>query len=153
MRRALQVSLEWCGRPTQVDLVPMCLLLERIAMAVGGAGASVEKIAELLASLVGAIRSPDQGHPTHASVPAMMTVEQVALRLQVSPGFAYEAIADGRLKHHRFGKAQGGIRVSEGQLLEFLRQTERGGSGVEPQSHLDRKPARPNSFKFLPPPS
>lgn len=62
--------------------------------------------------------------------PAMMTVEEVARRLNMSDSFVYGAIADGRLKHHRFGKGQGGIRVSESQLSAFLSETERAGAPV-----------------------
>ena len=59
--------------------------------------------------------------------PDMMTVEDVARRLKASDSFVYGAIASGRLTHHRLGKGQGGIRVSEEQLAAFLRVTERGG--------------------------
>ena len=46
----------------------------------------------------------------------------------MSDSFVYGAIADGRLKHHRFGKGQGGIRISEQQLSAFLAETERVGT-------------------------
>ncbi len=60
--------------------------------------------------------------------PDMMTVEDVARRLNVSDSFVYGAVADGRLKHHRLGKGQGGIRISESQLSAFLAETERTGT-------------------------
>ena len=81
--------------------------------------------------------------------PDMMTVEDVALRLKASDSFVYGAIADGRLKHHRLGKGQGGIRVSEEQFGAFLKLTERGGD-PEPQSPKAAKP-RPGPFRHLPP--
>lgn len=63
--------------------------------------------------------------------PDMMTVEDVARRLKASDSFVYEAIASGRLTHHRLGKGQGGIRVSEQQLSAFLADTERVGKPAE----------------------
>lgn len=82
-----------------------------------------------------------------------MTVADVARRLYVSESFVYEIIAKKRLKHHRLGKGQGGIRVTESQLTDFLRQAEHGGEWA-----TDTKPvATPNiprrTFSFLPPPS
>ena len=64
---------------------------------------------------------------TAKATSTMMTVEEVAQRIAMSDSFVYGVIADGRLKHHRFGKGQGGIRVSEQQLAAFLADTERGG--------------------------
>ena len=61
-----------------------------------------------------------------------MTVEEVALRINMSDSFVYGALSDGRLKHHRFGKGQGGIRISEDQLAAFLADTERSGKPAEP---------------------
>ncbi len=66
-----------------------------------------------------------------AAVPAMMTVEEVSKRLNISASFVYTAVADGRLKHHRLGRGQGGIRVSEQQLTAYLAGTERGGNSEE----------------------
>ena len=83
-------------------------------------------------------------------LPNLLTVETVAERLNVSNNFVYSAIADGRLKHHRLGKKQGGIRVSEAQLAEFLQQTERCAIEQVPAAKL--KPRR-EEFTFLPPPS
>lgn len=64
----------------------------------------------------------------HAADTGMLTVEDVARRLRMSDSFVYGAIADSRLKHHRFGKGQGGIRISEQQLAAFLSETERVGT-------------------------
>jgi excisionase family DNA binding protein len=79
----------------------------------------------------------------------MLKIPDVARRLNCSVAFVYEVVAQGRLRHYRLGKSQGGIRVSESQLQEYLRCAEHGG-GVrttpeEPQEEL--------SFAFLPPPS
>ena len=84
--------------------------------------------------------------------PEMMTVEDVARRLKMSDGFVYNVVASGRLKHHRFGKGQGGIRVSEEQLAEFLRLTERGGEEEKVVPMPSPKPKGTNpTFTFLPP--
>lgn len=56
---------------------------------------------------------------------SLLTVGAVARRLGLSDSFVYGAIAAGRLRHHRFGRGQGGIRVSEAQLAAFLAATER----------------------------
>jgi excisionase family DNA binding protein len=72
----------------------------------------------------------------NAARAGMMTVEEVARRISMSDSFVYGAIHDGRLKHHRFGKGQGGIRVSEAQLAAFLAETERAGS---PAPELPKK--------------
>ena len=57
----------------------------------------------------------------------LMKIPVVAWRLSVSESFVYQIIGDGRLKHHRLGKGQGGLRVSEEQLQEYLLATEKGG--------------------------
>jgi len=64
----------------------------------------------------------------------LLTVKEVAKRLAVSESFVYGRIADGSLKHYRLGKGQGGIRVSEEQLQEYLKGREEGGEPrPEPQ--------------------
>lgn len=79
--------------------------------------------------------------------PDMMTVEDVARRLKASDSFVYGAIASGRLTHHRLGKGQGGIRVSEEQFNNFLKLTER---GDDPEPHQAATP-QPGPFRHLPP--
>jgi excisionase family DNA binding protein len=87
------------------------------------------------------------------SIP-LLTVEDVATRLNVSDKFVYGVIATGRLKHHRLGKGQGGIRVSEEQLAEFLRLTARGGEEDTPQPPPKVKTkVQEKAFSFLPPPT
>jgi len=83
--------------------------------------------------------------------PNLMTAADVARRLNASESFVYGAIAAGRLKHHRLGKGQGGIRVSEEQLAEFLAVTERGGEKLPDMPPALRSSGRAR-FKFLPPP-
>ena len=50
----------------------------------------------------------------------MLTVKQVASRLNISLGAVYKAMQDGVLEHHRFGSA---LRISEEQLEEYLQQS------------------------------
>lgn len=58
----------------------------------------------------------------------LLTVEEVAQRLNVSVSFVYNLVADGtRLKFYRLGKGQGGLRISERQLADYLRASEEGG--------------------------
>ena len=59
----------------------------------------------------------------------LMKIPVVAWRLSVSESFCYQLIADGRLQHHRLGKGQGGLRVSEEQLRAYLLATQEGGVG------------------------
>lgn len=54
----------------------------------------------------------------------MMTVQQVAERLNLSRAQVYALCACGRLAHHRLGVGQGAIRISEEQLERFLKETE-----------------------------
>lgn len=51
----------------------------------------------------------------------LLKVQDVAERLNASPSLVYQAISEGRLKCHRIGKGQGGIRISHAQLEMFLR--------------------------------
>jgi excisionase family DNA binding protein len=51
----------------------------------------------------------------------LLTVEEVSERLNVSPSFTYARISDGSLRHFRLGNGtQGGLRISEEQLAEYL---------------------------------
>ena len=50
----------------------------------------------------------------------MMTVKEVAERLNLSEGAVYKAVHNGELEHHRFGAA---IRITEDQLTAFLEET------------------------------
>ena len=66
----------------------------------------------------------------------MLKIPEVARRLNCSVAFVYEIVAEGRLRHHRLGKKQGGIRVSEQHLQDYLSRTEQGG---EPETPAARK--------------
>jgi excisionase family DNA binding protein len=59
---------------------------------------------------------------------ALMKVAVAAWRLSASESFVYQLINDGRLKHYRLGTGQGGLRVSEEQLQEYLATQEEGGA-------------------------
>lgn len=61
---------------------------------------------------------------------SMLTVAQVAERLQCSPALVYALCAEGKLTHHRLGLGRGTIRVSEEQLRDFLEATKKAGPGV-----------------------
>jgi excisionase family DNA binding protein len=55
----------------------------------------------------------------------MYTLKELAKLLKVSDSFLYARVAEGSLPHYRLGNGQGGIRVSEEQLQEYLRGRER----------------------------
>ncbi len=55
---------------------------------------------------------------------ALLKVNEAAKELNCSPSLVYQAISDGRLRCHRIGKGQGGIRISREQLEAFLKETE-----------------------------
>ncbi|MCA9073983.1 MAG: helix-turn-helix domain-containing protein [Planctomycetaceae bacterium] len=50
----------------------------------------------------------------------MLTVQDVAQRLRVSPQIVYALIAKGRLVAHRIGLGRGTIRVEEAELRRYL---------------------------------
>jgi len=52
----------------------------------------------------------------------VLTVKQVAERLNLSVSKIYEMVEIGELPHHRFG---GAIRVSEEQIGEYMDRTKR----------------------------
>lgn len=53
-----------------------------------------------------------------------MTVKQAAARLEVSTATVYALIAGGRLRCTRIGLGRGVIRISDQQLLDYLRAAE-----------------------------
>lgn len=53
-----------------------------------------------------------------------MRVREVAERLEISVSMVYALIAAGRLPCTRHGLGRGTIRISEGQLEDYLRSTE-----------------------------
>jgi len=78
----------------------------------------------------------------------LLTVKDLAERLAVSESFVYARIADGSLKHYRLGKGQGGIRVSEEQLQEYLKEREEGG-GPAPKPNAAVLNQAPPALKHL----
>jgi excisionase family DNA binding protein len=77
---------------------------------------------------------------------ALLTVKQVAEKLNVSESFVYGLLASGRLKHHALGKAQGAKRITEQQLSEYLTATERGG---DPRLPAPKAKLAPGPFRHL----
>ena len=64
----------------------------------------------------------------------MLTVTQVAQRLNCSVSTIYGLITSGRLEHHRGP----GVRVSEEQLEAYLEATMRGREPETPKLHRQR---------------
>lgn len=50
----------------------------------------------------------------------LLTVKDVAARLNVSLSCVYQLVEAGRLPHHRIGLGRGAIRCSESDLSEYL---------------------------------
>lgn len=61
----------------------------------------------------------------------LLTVKEAAERLNVSESFIYALLTTGELRHYALGKGQGGKRVSDEQLQEYLHARERGGRDEE----------------------
>jgi excisionase family DNA binding protein len=53
-----------------------------------------------------------------------VTVRQAAQRLEVSISTVYALVASGKLRCSRIGLGRGVIRISEEQLVEYLRAAE-----------------------------
>jgi len=64
----------------------------------------------------------------------MLTVIQVAERLQVSKQTVYTLIQNGRLATHRIGAGRGAIRVSEADLDIYLQSTRQVNAEPQPRS-------------------
>lgn len=63
-----------------------------------------------------------------------MRVKEAAAKINASRSFVYAAINSGRLRCHRMGAGQGGIRISDEQLHAFLQATETNGESVPRKS-------------------
>ena len=50
----------------------------------------------------------------------LLTVRQVAERLNVSASCVYQLVESGKIPNHRIGLGRGAIRVSEADLEEYL---------------------------------
>ena len=52
----------------------------------------------------------------------LLKIEEAAKRLSVSRSTMYQLVEKRQLPHHRIGLGRGAIRISEVDLVEFLRQ-------------------------------
>jgi excisionase family DNA binding protein len=79
------------------------------------------------------------------------TVNELKDLLKLSTSQVYALIETGRLKCHRFTtRTSGAIRVSQGQLDEYLNATEEEkGASVPPSEGQSRPSARTSDFKEL----
>ena len=66
----------------------------------------------------------------------MLTIAQVAERLQVSRQLVYALVEAGELPAHRFGLGRGTVRVSEDDLQTYIGHCRTGGRPEQrPQTH------------------
>jgi excisionase family DNA binding protein len=70
----------------------------------------------------------------------LLTVADVAERLKCSGSFVYGLLKSGEMKHYVLGKGQGGVRISEEQLQDYLKRRERGGEGPAPGAFTHSRP-------------
>jgi excisionase family DNA binding protein len=78
----------------------------------------------------------------------MLKVSEVAERLCCSVANAYALIESGQLPHFRIGARRCGIRVTEGQIQEFLESSKRG-----PRDRVKISRPRLKHIKLMPAPS
>jgi len=50
----------------------------------------------------------------------LLTVKDVAGRLNVSPSCIYQLVETGKIPHHRIGVGRGAIRFTEDDIAEYL---------------------------------
>ncbi len=50
----------------------------------------------------------------------MLTVKQVAAQLNIAPQSVYQLIQTGKIPVHRFGNGRGTIRISQGDLDQYI---------------------------------
>src|SRR4051794_28886003 len=74
--------------------------------------------------------SPEEERPwpARADPDRLLLVPEVAAALRASESFVYQIIGEGRLRHVRLGKGQGGIRVPASAVNDFLAARTRGGN-------------------------
>jgi len=64
----------------------------------------------------------------------LLTVKDVAGRLNVSPSCIYQLVETGKIPHHRIGVGRGAIRFTEDDLAEYLdRNRSQPASGGQPR--------------------
>jgi len=91
---------------------------------------------------------PENSRPIQPTVPPMlMTVAEVAARLQVSPSSVYLLIERGLLPHHRIGARRGAIRITEADLTAYLMACREGASS--PPISSATEPRQPSALKHL----
>ena len=50
----------------------------------------------------------------------LLTVKDVAQRLNVSPSCVYQLVETGKIPHHRIGVGRGAIRFTEDDIADYL---------------------------------
>lgn len=91
---------------------------------------------------------PENSHPVQPSVPPMLlTVPEVAVRLQISSSSVYLLIERGLLPHHRIGARRGAIRITEADLTAYLLACREGASPPPISSTME--PRQPSALKHL----
>ena len=68
----------------------------------------------------------------------MLTVKQVAQRLNVSQSCIYQLVETGKIPHHRIGTGRGAIRFSNANIESFLEDSHHQTSG----ERVKPRPAR-----------
>jgi excisionase family DNA binding protein len=74
-----------------------------------------------------------------------MKVREAAVRLEVGTDTVYSLVAAGKLRCCRVGMGRGSIRISEEQIVEYLKSCETGGMPPQPAP----QPARKITLKHL----
>ena len=70
----------------------------------------------------------------------MLTVKEVAQRLNVSPSCIYQLVESGKLPHHRIGLGRGAIRFSDNDVAEYLEVVRQISTGHRPKpASVDRR--------------
>ncbi len=70
----------------------------------------------------------------------LLTVKDVAQRLNVSQSCIYQLVETGKIPNHRIGVGRGAIRFTEDDITEYLQKVrEQAGSGGSPRPVARRK--------------
>lgn len=69
----------------------------------------------------------------------MLTVKQVAMRLNVSQSCIYQLVETGKIPHHRIGTGRGAIRFTEANLEEYLVGAQQNAAAYTPSIPSQRK--------------
>ncbi len=79
----------------------------------------------------------------------MLTVKQVAERLNVSLSTIYGLVNQGRIRAHRIGTARGSIRITEDALQQYLESSLNDASQASARPHQRRHRSAGLRFKHL----